>query len=413
MDSFDFSKQIPLWLDQELFDTAIQTYISDPQAKVTSFDIKAATKPGENFASAVYRAAIKFTSKFSKDEKEMSVIIKTQPVNVDLPNMAHMKDTTFFETEMAVYGNILWKIQELITSVGYEDVMCPKLIYQTMTPKPIIILEDVSINGFDTPIRSLHDDFEITKMIVRRLAKFHAASFYLQDEQKIDATPFNHSLFKFDPIAKSFFGEGYKTLLTVMSKWNGFERYIEPIRQLSETYREKGLKSYSPNTGPGAWNVLNHGDFHLKNMLYKMDKDSGKVEDVMMYDFQICVYASPAVDLTYMLFNFTSDENRYNRYDELLATYHEQFVEALKRFGYLKQPPTLLDLQVEMMKNGNLQAQNGLLMYAFLIFDMSTVKMEDLKDKTALKRMTFENERYKKVIKEELEVFLFRGYLGN
>ena len=52
-----------------------------------------------------------------------------------------------------------------------------------MTPKPVIILEDVSINGFDTVINKLHDDFEISKMVVKYLAKFHAATFYLQDEQ--------------------------------------------------------------------------------------------------------------------------------------------------------------------------------------------------------------------------------------
>jgi len=126
MDAFNFAKEIPSWLNQELFDKAIQSHESDPQAKVNNFDIKAATAPGENFASAVFRAVIKFTSKYSKDEKEVSVIIKTQPVNVDIPGMEHMKDTRLFDTEMTVYENILDKIQELISSVGYKDVMCPK-----------------------------------------------------------------------------------------------------------------------------------------------------------------------------------------------------------------------------------------------------------------------------------------------
>jgi hypothetical protein len=126
MASLDFVSSIPTWLDLDLFDRAIQSYESDPQAKVSSFDIKAATQPGENFASAVFRAIVKFTSKYQKDEKEVSVIIKTQPVNVDLPGMEHMKDTTLYETEIAAYTNVLGKIQELISSVGYKDVMCPR-----------------------------------------------------------------------------------------------------------------------------------------------------------------------------------------------------------------------------------------------------------------------------------------------
>jgi len=58
-----------------------------------------------------------------------------------------------------------------------------RLIYQTMTPKPVIMLEDVTVSGFDTPIKSVNEDFELSKMVIKRLAKFHAASFFLQDEQ--------------------------------------------------------------------------------------------------------------------------------------------------------------------------------------------------------------------------------------
>ena len=126
MDALDFCKQIPSWLNQDLFDTAIRSFEADPQAKVSSFDIKAATKPGENFASAVFRVKIKFTSKNQKEGMEISVIIKTQPVAVDLPNMEHMNDTTLFEVETAAYSNVLVKIQETVESIGYKDVMCPR-----------------------------------------------------------------------------------------------------------------------------------------------------------------------------------------------------------------------------------------------------------------------------------------------
>ena len=126
MDALNFAKIIPSWLNQDFFDTAIRAYKSDAQAQVTSFDIKAATQPGENCASAVFRATIKFTSKYQKDEKELSVIIKTQPVAVDLPNMEHMSDTTLFQTEMAMYTDVLPQIQELVKSAGYDEIVCPR-----------------------------------------------------------------------------------------------------------------------------------------------------------------------------------------------------------------------------------------------------------------------------------------------
>ncbi|KAL7013976.1 hypothetical protein ACKWTF_015676 [Chironomus riparius] len=414
MEAVDFTKEIPTWLNQDLFDKAIQSYESDPQAKVNSFDLVPALQPGQNMASAVFRGKVKFTSKYSKDEKEMSMIIKTQPVTVDLPFMAYMKDTTLFETEIGVYTDVLGRVQELITSVGYKDVMAPKLIYQTMTPKPVIILEDVSTNGFDTEILTIHEDFELSKLVVKYLAKFHAATFYLQDEQKIDASIFNSTIFQFSDMGKALSAQAYEHFTQMMPEWGGFDKFVEPIKHFKEVFLEKNMKTYSPSSGPGAWNVLNHGDFLMKNLMYKMKKEGEGVDDLMMLDFQICVYASPAIDLIYTLYNFVSDEDRLTRYDEILFTYHEQFVEALKKFGYLKQPPSLLDLQVEMLKNGNFQAHFGLVMYPFLIFDMKTLTMEDMADgMKGIGIKTYGNERFHKVAKKELEVYLMKGYLGN
>lgn len=52
-----------------------------------------------------------------------------------------------------------------------------------MTPKPVIILEDIKVNGFDTMSKKMHKDFEVSKKIFKRLSKFHAASFYLHEIQ--------------------------------------------------------------------------------------------------------------------------------------------------------------------------------------------------------------------------------------
>lgn len=51
------------------------------------------------------------------------------------------------------------------------------LIYQSTEPTAVIVLEDLSVNGFATLQRP--DDYETSKMIFERLAVFHAATFYL------------------------------------------------------------------------------------------------------------------------------------------------------------------------------------------------------------------------------------------
>ena len=116
--------------------------------------------------------------------------------------------------------------------------------------------------------------------------------------------------------------------------------------------------------------------------------------------------------MCYFLYNFVSDEYRITRFNEILAVYHKQFVEALKKFGYKKQPPSLLDLQIEMLKSGHFQVQCAMLLYPFMIVDMSTFTSEDFATGLNLfNEKTFDNERFKRVVKEELKVFLHKGFL--
>lgn len=69
-------------------------------------------------------------------------------------------------------------------------------------------------------------------------------------------------------------------------------------------------------------------------------------------DFQLSVYATPAIDLTYLLYMITDNDARDNHRDQLLKTYHDQFTATLKGLGHLGTIPSLLDFHVELLKNG-------------------------------------------------------------
>ena len=72
------------------------------------------------------------------------------------------------------------------------------------------------------------------------------------------------------------FKEGIEVFSDVVSDWPGFEEYSPKLKEFSKNYHEKALKTYSPNTTNG-YNVLNHGDFHNKNILVK--KIDQRIED--------------------------------------------------------------------------------------------------------------------------------------
>ncbi|KAG5668108.1 hypothetical protein PVAND_016061 [Polypedilum vanderplanki] len=231
-----------------------------------------------------------------------------------MPGAEFLKDTTIFRTEIAMYTGVLSQIQSLLESVGENDLMCPKLIYQTLTPKPVIILED-----------------------------------------KIDSSTFNSSLYANKAIAETMFNETLEVFIEKVESWKGFEKFLEPLKNYRKNYMERGLKSYTPSSGPFSFNVLNHGDFHLKIFCIKsMTKEKLKI---------------------------------------LFST------------------PTLLDLQVEMMKNGNVQVLLGVCFYPFLLFDFSTLTAEDVTaGPKAFKAKIFESENFKEVMRRELPKFLHKGY---
>lgn len=64
------------------------------------------------------------------------------------------------------------------------------------------------------------------------------------------------------------------------------------------------------------------------------------------------VYSTPAIDLAYLMFMIADRECRQNHRDQLLKSYHDQFVATLNQLGCKAKPPTLLDIQVETLKNG-------------------------------------------------------------
>lgn len=75
-----------------------------------------------------------------------------------------------------------------------------------------------------------------------------------------------------------FFREGLLAFREALEEWEDCEKYYGKIDWLIENVADVGKKCYIPNKPGHGYNVLNHGDFHLKNMLMKMNSDQ-HIED--------------------------------------------------------------------------------------------------------------------------------------
>lgn len=70
----------------------------------------------------------------------------------------------------------------LVAENSLNCFVCCRLIYQSNDPVPIIVLEDLDIDEF-VMHRTPPEDYDDSKAIFQRLAKFHAASYFMMNEQ--------------------------------------------------------------------------------------------------------------------------------------------------------------------------------------------------------------------------------------
>lgn len=169
----------------------------------------------------------------------------------------------------------------------------------------MIILEDLCADGY-TVINKPPEDFDVSAKIVERLAKFHAANFFLIEDhvsksyvcivsrswsfenilQKLECEYFDHNIYK-DPVtAEMLFGKSLGGFVEAVSEWEGYEKYVPHLDAFKNNYLSKVLKTFKPNRSEFGFNVLNHADFHIRNLLFKKGSD-GKIEDIKFVSVKI------------------------------------------------------------------------------------------------------------------------------
>ena len=136
----------------------------------------------------------------------------------------------------------------------------------------------------------------------------------------------------------------------------------------------------------------------------------------LQIDFQTNVWCSPVVDLSYIMGVFRLNESKDIK-DELVVLYHQELVKALKSIGYLKQPPTLLELNVDLLKHGSLNVAMWIVFYPFQFVDWSKMKAEDMMGAESdnersrnFRKDLYRHPELQKLIKEEMKNWMYKGW---
>lgn len=216
-------------------------------------------------------------------------------------------------------------------------------------------------------------------------------------------------------MAEMFCKPALEFLAKEIKTWDGTEVLAEKVEKSIETTTAKLYEVYGKTDKP-AYKVLNHGDFHFKNILYR--NDSTKDEDLILIDFQFPLWNTPAIDIFYLLNMIASTETREEYREEIIQYYYKEFVKTLKDIGYLDKIPSFLNLQIELLRCGILDYMQNVASVPFHFLDWSKIDFAKLMEKDALQegfigiyKKVYAMQDFREYLIKKLNIMVSKGIL--
>ncbi|XP_041787141.1 uncharacterized protein LOC121602444 [Anopheles merus] len=395
----------PGWLNDEFFRDVMRESNNDPTIElIKSCVLRPGTNKGDHYASVMFRTTVTYRSQRSSEEKSVNIIMKTKP-EADGLKKELLDDDRLFAIEMEMYSKVLPEMTRMLKEIG-EEYKYPRYIYGALKPRTILILEDISDQGWVMgDFISTLDDM---KPIVKDIAMFHAASVMLESADSTFVARHNYSIAEKFMGFKGMITKGFGDLMHLTQTCSEFAHFARPLGRFQENLHKFFTSLYIPSKT--IQNVLIHGDFHGKNMLHQVDAE-GRHTDTILLDYQICCWTSPAVDLYYLLDMIPTQEVKDKHRSELIYMYYQNYSDLLKRLGYMGKIPSLLDLQIELLRYAGLEIFHYAMFSSFRYMDQTAIDIEAYL-KGELENPAFNNPEFKKLIHNELTRFLHQGTLS-
>lgn len=132
-------------------------------------------------------------------------------------------------------------------------------------------------------------------------------------------------------------------------------------------------------------------------------------------DFQLTKWGSPCIDIFYLLHMVASPETRDEHREKIISHYYDEFIKTLKAIGYMSKPPALLELNIELLKNGFLEIVIVTCFLPFFFVDHHTqdisVAFENGVEGVNLRRELYKNPKLKVIMQKFLNDAFYKGML--
>lgn len=353
--------------------------------------------------SKIYRVTIQYSS--NGVAKDLAAIIKLLPEN-ECVQKVMLESTNIFNVESNFYTNILPKCQGLLDSIKYDTPLSPRLLCSDMVNHKVLVFEDISKRGF-IPLFDRLPTYNESRLMLTKLAQLHASSYKLFQDGETHLSSYRNGMFNLPFVPHTpVFLTGIVHFTELVGTIPGYEDYYKRLQKITpEELLRRCVQSYNTL---GSYNVLNHGDFHFKNMMFRYD-DQSKPTDVMFIDYQLTTWGSPAIDVLY----HCTDIDELESSDDPVAFYFDVFLDVLKKLGYSGEVPKFSQLQEELVKHSHIEIFMFVTFGTFLAlangesnYDMDTVMSSEDARKTLYK-----SKYYLERAKKMLPILLRKGYL--
>uniref|UniRef100_A0A182J9E2 CHK kinase-like domain-containing protein n=1 Tax=Anopheles atroparvus TaxID=41427 RepID=A0A182J9E2_ANOAO len=344
------STNVPEWMTKEFFVDAIATKFDLPVSEITivDLDVRPATEAGDNYASVLYRVRVSVQVHGAESQTAVSLIVKALPKLALSEEM--VQQMNLFPKEMAMYGKVLPALEQLYHQRGRSEVVFgPRCLKHGTEPTDVIVLEDMRDREFRMANRRQGMDMEHIHVVLRRLAEFHAGTVAHFGQRGPVEVKFLEGMFaeKGRKMHEQFQALHAAFLHKVISGWSEKGKFI------ADLMKHWGMDMFDAmlrvtRADPDKFNVLNHGDMWCNNVLFHYNPDSA-IDEIVLIDYQLSFWASPAIDLLYFMMTSVNGDLRLPQMDYMIRYYHERLIENLDFLEYTGKRPSLKELHSDVI----------------------------------------------------------------
>ncbi|KAK5639740.1 hypothetical protein RI129_010551 [Pyrocoelia pectoralis] len=283
---------------------------------ILDFSVANVVTSGDNFTSVLWRVVITYSAENSQ-KKTLSLIAKMFPEDEKMVNL--VTTNKCFDTEIGIYGEVLPTIYHL----DYSRKLSAKTFYTSLEPRPVILMEDLTTLGYTTYESEEGLDLPHCLIVMEKLAYLHAGSVAVHKKSPHLITKYKGGLYARNETLRAFISATFSSFMEVCEETPGFHHYVSKLS--IENLTESLFLSKEPSE---SFNVLNHGDMWLKNLMFNYDS-KGNIIDTLFVDFQYPFFGSPVLDLHFFWVVCTNSTVKVQHFDYIIHHYYNELVTHL------------------------------------------------------------------------------------